>query len=699
MLEIIKSKGVGFVRRRMNDKIRNKISLHKQKQTDNTNCTYSNKYNNNQEINPVYNSKKIRYDLNDKEFVLKLADLICSHKFNLLGSGIQEVAYNIGCKGFEGYNYDILIDDSDINELLRKSVTQANFGYSSQLADKLPDNYKPIDWQRDFRSGYRWNPLTHFSSIQYGNIPGVDVKVPWELGRFGHLILLFYAWIFSEDRKYQDEFENQLIDFMAFNPPRFGVQWAMPMDVALRAVNISSVYSLFDTFGANFDDTFKIQIMNYLNDHLHHIMNNLEWSSGMRANHYFADICGIIYLSMVLPADEDTIFCFGFAANEFAAETLYQFQEDGSNFEGSLPYHNFTSEMMFQTYFMMTQAKKEKLVDFVENYSNFPAKKFRLHPDITARIELNKMNYYIEKGIFFLSEKFFERFERIVNFTNNIIPNYCKDFLIGDNDDGHFFRIKPYYYDDLSVQADNRVELKKIVNFYTHKDNIKDFNYFKDFGLYRLSSRNYEICVRCGSLGQNGKGGHAHNDQLSFELYSGNELLICDSGTYNYTAIPELRNQYRSTKSHNTLVIDGYEQNQILKGKSGNLFWMMDTSKATVNNYSKHHFSGVHYGYPAAHTRELNFTEHSVVGFDSCLFKGVKKVLFHLTNQAEIIKSDSTNVVIRCNKKLFSINSKSGKMLIEDYFYSPSYGVKYKSKLVVIESEGNEILWMINLEI
>ena len=51
-------------------------------------------------------------------------------------------------------------------------------------------------------------------------------------------------------------------------------------------------------------------------------------------------------------------------------------------------------------------------------------------------------------------------------------------------------------------------------------------------------------------VAENGLGGHAHNDQLCLELNLDGEDLIVDPGSYIYTAIPSIRNQYRSVTAH-----------------------------------------------------------------------------------------------------------------------------------------------------
>jgi Heparinase II/III-like protein len=77
---------------------------------------------------------------------------------------------------------------------------------------------------------------------------------------------------------------------------------------------------------------------------------------------------------------------------------------------------------------------------------------------------------------------------------------------------------------------------------------------FADSRFYVLKSGRTHAVVRCGDVGQNGNGGHAHNDLLSFELSHGLSLIV-DSGTYAYTSDPDARNHFRATASHNTVEV------------------------------------------------------------------------------------------------------------------------------------------------
>jgi hypothetical protein len=61
--------------------------------------------------------------------------------------------------------------------------------------------------------------------------------------------------------------------------------------------------------------------------------------------------------------------------------------------------------------------------------------------------------------------------------------------------------------------------------------------------------------------GLRGKGSHSHCDKLSIIFRLGSDEIFCDSGSRCYTRSAERRNLDRSTRSHNTLMIDEAEQN------------------------------------------------------------------------------------------------------------------------------------------
>lgn len=84
----------------------------------------------------------------------------------------------------------------------------------------------------------------------------------------------------------------------------------------------------------------------------------------------------------------------------------------------------------------------------------------------------------------------------------------------------------------------------------------------KESGYYVFGRGGDRLVVDCGPIGPDYQPGHAHCDTLSYELAIDGRRLIVDSGVYDYEASPE-RAYARSTRAHNTVVVDGMDQSEI----------------------------------------------------------------------------------------------------------------------------------------
>ena len=70
---------------------------------------------------------------------------------------------------------------------------------------------------------------------------------------------------------------------------------------------------------------------------------------------------------------------------------------------------------------------------------------------------------------------------------------------------------------------------------------------------------------------------------LSFELFVRDKVFIIDPGTYVYTSNKEERNLFRSTRKHNTVVVDGKNQHKIYEN---DLFKMSCDTISTINKWT-----------------------------------------------------------------------------------------------------------------
>jgi Heparinase II/III-like protein/Heparinase II/III N-terminus len=291
-----------------------------------------------------------------------LADCYCRHQFDLLGSGSAVVRYDAACRGFEGHSFaaHVAVSADRDGAWLADHVNASNLATARALWGRIDDpDYSPIDWQLDFRSGYRWNSQVHFTRLAIPVDLGADVKVPWELGRLQHLPQLALCAVlaqaevaeFASPAIYLRELRCQLLDFLALNPPRFGVNWMCPMDVGIRAANIVLAMDLvvgakLDADGAVFDQVFFDVVLRSVREHAIHVVDHLEWYDSGRSNHYLANLVGLLWAASHLPSDRLSDSMVAFAAAEVLHEGDHQFGADGGNYEGSTNYHRLSAELL-----------------------------------------------------------------------------------------------------------------------------------------------------------------------------------------------------------------------------------------------------------------------------------------------------------------------------------------------------------------
>ena len=140
---------------------------------------------------------------------------------------------------------------------------------------------------------------------------------------------------------------------------------------------------------------------------------------------------------------------------------------------------------------------------------------------------------------------------------------------------------------------------------------------FPDFGLYVWRSERLFLAIRCGSIGQNGRGGHAHNDQLSLALTIDGEDWISDPGTYLYTPSPEHRNAYRSVTAHFAPKMGNTEPGRLDLG----LFWLGNEAQGRCLAYGPDGFLGTHAGFGRPVFRWVKISE-GVIGIRDILEDG-----------------------------------------------------------------------------
>jgi len=586
------------------------------------------------------------------------SESIIEHRFDLLGSGPVKIEYGMEANGFGLHRYPAQFIDTAADSLVAR-LNPGNRARARAIRDLISTEYHPIDWHLDFKSGYRWSEGIVAKSIKYGHEASTDIKVPWELARLQHLPALALANFNSGKSKYRKEFENQILDFMAANPPGWGVNWVCTMDVAIRAANMIMAFDLFRAKDEAFSPFFQDEFIANIRAHGRHIVQNLEWAAEVRGNHYLANISGLTFIAAFLPTDKETDLWLAFAVQELIAESELQFFEDGENFEGSTSYHRLSAEMVaYATAIIL----------------GLPEDRYKALADVTTsswphRPKLNPSTgeWHGEFGPF--PERHFDRLQRMAEFSIAVTKPSGYVAQIGDNDSGRFIR-----FDLSSHSLDHRATVAAINGLFGRQDftefcgprfgtefgivrslsgrtdglhgshsvkstsidlaadqtfateltqidiilpnatvlqNLSAIGY-PDFGLFIWRSDRLFLSVRCGQVGQNGRGGHAHNDQLSIELQIDGQDWIADPGSYVYTADPKLRDAYRSIHAHATPRFGVGEPSSLGLG----MFRLEDNANARVLQFDKTGFHGVHTACGPPVFRQIKFGEGKIKVLD-----------------------------------------------------------------------------------
>ena len=114
--------------------------------------------------------------------------------------------------------------------------------------------------------------------------------------------------------------------------------------------------------------------------------------------------------------------------------------------------------------------------------------------------------------------------------------------------------------------------------------------FYPDSGIFIFKSSNFYLAICATPLGQNGHGGHTHNDKLDYELWMDGLDIARDPGTYLYTPLPGRRNEIRSVKAHNVPIVEDLEQNSWGKGAIG-LFEMFAECRCEVVDFGENFIS------------------------------------------------------------------------------------------------------------
>jgi len=256
------------------------------------------------------------------------------------------------------------------------------------------------------------------------------------------------------------------------------------------------------------------------------------------------------------------------------------------------------------------------------------------------------------------------------------------------------------YFNDsvLGISKDSKdiFEYAKCLGF--EVDKIDPKNYYINSGLVRFENNDRLILIDGGPIGPDYIPGHAHADNLSFELSNNKTRIIVNSGISTYER--NLRRvEERSTVSHNTVVIDGKNQSQVWASfRVGKRVYPKNIRVEKNSRFEL--FRGSYTG--GSHHREIKFLDEKVILRDTLKNsneKGESYLHFHPNVLPTIASSNKISLKLKDGTFICNLIIKSNHFELLDYKWAKGFNLLKPSKLVKIKIDKeniNEVIFDFN---
>ena len=378
--------------------------------------------------------------------------------------------------------------------------------------DSIKWNYNPLS--KRYYPDEKWFKIPDFSE-EYG-----DIKATWEINRFSFIWYLLRAYILTGDKLYYYKTKDLISSWIDANKYSIGPNYKCGQECALRILNVLVAYG---TFSANqeIDDEFINLVKIFISLNYKKIKRNHFYARHcVKIDHLISELCGLIACAWCCEDRRSIQKYFRILKKEIKN----QFNPDGLYESYSLNYQRYILQL---TEYMLHISHK---CDF-----SFDAE--------TA-------------GLLYCAARTYLWVDRGKKITLNYGPN-----------DGTLLFPISSYHDYLStakalmtlISGEDCATSEEVIWFY-NKSGKRIIADTLTAAIPFLAVENNNITVFMNSHKYKRRPGHM--DQLHVDMWIDGKNVFCDCGTYSYTQ--GLGDELRSTRGHNTVLVNGKEQMKTL---------------------------------------------------------------------------------------------------------------------------------------
>ncbi len=502
------------------------------------------------------------------------------------------------------------------------------------------EDYKK-KWNAGFQTNNTWPEGPFSPTINISQRVDIgDIRTNWELNRHFQFAALAKNYYCSKEEKYLCEFKDLFIDWNKHNLFLHGVEWTSAMELAIR-IN-SWVYALAFLKKAGCEDQLLLDIEHGILNMTNYIVEHRARFSSAN-NHLIIEMYAVALVGILtgyaLWRDE--------ALKVLTEELSRQNYPDGVNKEMSLHYQSFVMEAYGLLWLLM-----------MKNNIEIPAiwKKY-----------LSAMSEFIvdstdDNG---MTMEFGDSDEGKILDLNGMVKNHYQYVLnlMGCLLDKRYTDAP--WHENLLWLVPEKMKTEKEKYIPALVCSRKEGGYT----FLRSKDRRVLIGIDHADLGFGSIAAHGHADALSFQMFIDGCQIFVDSGTYNYHVTPEDRNYFRSTMAHNTVMIDGQEQSEIL----GPFIWGK-RSHAYIEGIEENNgticVTAINEGTSGVHKRLFAFNDNSLMIQDEIM--GKAEAFFHFFPYSGYTVKENVGNIQLCGRMIDMILN-VGDYKVETGKYSPKY--------------------------
>lgn len=538
------------------------------------------------------------------------------------------------------------------------------YGFNNSIP--IPGGYDYETYKKKWNAGFQteneWSEEFSYS-LEYKQRDDIgDARTNWELNRHFQFAMLAKNYYASGEQKFFDELKDLFYDWNENNPFLWGISWTSVMEVAIRCSNWCYTWAFLKKVNADTKilDDLEIGIIN-MTDYI-----AKHYSRYSSANNHLIVEAYAIGQTGVLCNYEPWI---KLAVEILTRELPLQNYSDGVNKELSIHYQSFYMEAMG----LMMRLLIKNYIDVPESWQPM----------------LEKMCMYVA----------------------DCIGDYGEVVVFGDDDEGKILDLQsgPNHYQYVlglfSMMLDKQytdmqtIECENLRWLFTKNDTAvakKKELYkptlsvcYKEGGNTIMRSEDHKVLIGIdhAALGFGSIAAHGHADALSFQMFYEGKPVFVDPGTYIYHCDIESRNEFRKTKSHNTVCVDGKDQSEMLgaflwgKKAECRLIDFRETDQ-TVELVASHD------GYDGNSTRKIRFDKACKFEIEDIVPAKSPVAYFHIGPEFDVENISGKVILKGTDISIEFITYGASAISIIENNYSKEYGKTESIKTIAVKIQG-----------